>query len=167
MGSLSSSLVNRLLIMPHSFGVRARTRDMFSRSFREKGMVRTSTYLTTFKVGDIVDVVANAAIHKGMPHKFYHGKTGVVWNVTRRAVGVMINKVVGNRIIRKKIHVRVEHVRISRSREDFLKRVKQNEQLKKEAREKKIEVVCKRLPVQPKGGEIVRRKTVQEVKPLK
>jgi large subunit ribosomal protein L21e len=27
-----------------------------------------------------------------MPHKFYHGRTGIVWNVSKRAVGVVINK---------------------------------------------------------------------------
>jgi ribosomal protein L21E len=27
-----------------------------------------------------------------MPHKWYHGKTGLVWNVTKRAIGVEINK---------------------------------------------------------------------------
>ena len=27
-----------------------------------------------------------------MPHKFYHGKTGKVFNVTKRAVGVIVNK---------------------------------------------------------------------------
>ncbi|KAL1569337.1 Large ribosomal subunit protein eL21x/eL21w, variant 2 [Salvia divinorum] len=44
-----------------------------------------------------------------MPHKFYHGRTGRVWNVTKRAVGVELNKQVGNRIMRKRIHVRIEH----------------------------------------------------------
>ncbi len=29
---------------------------------------------------------------QGMPHKWYQGKTGVVWNVTKRALGVEINK---------------------------------------------------------------------------
>ena len=29
---------------------------------------------------------------QGMPHKFYHGKTGIVWNVTKRAVGVELLK---------------------------------------------------------------------------
>ncbi len=29
---------------------------------------------------------------QGMPHKYYHGKTGVVWNVTKRSVGVEVNK---------------------------------------------------------------------------
>ncbi|CAL9758340.1 unnamed protein product [Musa acuminata subsp. burmannicoides] len=27
-----------------------------------------------------------------MPHKFYHGRTGKFWNVTKRAVGVEVNK---------------------------------------------------------------------------
>lgn len=27
-----------------------------------------------------------------MPHKWYQGKTGRVWNVTKRAIGVEINK---------------------------------------------------------------------------
>jgi ribosomal protein L21E len=31
-----------------------------------------------------------------MPHKYYHGKTGVVWNVTKRAVGVEVNKQVSD-----------------------------------------------------------------------
>ncbi|KAG0018244.1 hypothetical protein BGZ80_007396, partial [Entomortierella chlamydospora] len=60
--------------MPHSYGIRARTRHMFARNFREHGMpIKLTTYLKTYKVGDIVDIKANGAIHKGMPHKFYHG----------------------------------------------------------------------------------------------
>ncbi|KAL7203484.1 hypothetical protein ACSBR2_016716 [Camellia fascicularis] len=27
-----------------------------------------------------------------MPRKFYHGRTGQVWNVTKRAIGVEMNK---------------------------------------------------------------------------
>jgi len=69
-----------------------------------------------------------------MPHKFYHGKTGLVWNITPRAVGVQVNKRVGNRIIQKRLHVRVEHVKHSHSRKDFLERVVRNEELKKEAK---------------------------------
>lgn len=34
---------------------------------------------------------------QGMPHKFYHGKTGRVWNVTKRAIGVELLKQVGLR----------------------------------------------------------------------
>jgi len=45
-------------------------------------------------VGDYVDIKANASIQKGMPFKGFHGRTGVVFNVTKRALGVTVNKVV-------------------------------------------------------------------------
>ena len=35
-------------------------------SFIEKGMIRLSTYLTQFRVGDIVDIKANGAVQKGL-----------------------------------------------------------------------------------------------------
>lgn len=46
------------------------------------------------QVGDVVDVKANPSIQKGMPFKHYHGRTGVIYNVTKRAVGVEVNKLV-------------------------------------------------------------------------
>merc|ERR1719476_845687 len=49
-----------------------------------------------------------------MAYRYYHGRTGIVWNVTRSAVGVVINKLIGNRIRRKKIHVRIEHIKKSK-----------------------------------------------------
>jgi large subunit ribosomal protein L21e len=78
--------------MPHSYGYRARTRDLFAQPFRKHGVVPLSKYLTTFKIGEYVDIRANGAVHKGMPQKFYHGKTGRIWNITPRAVGVEVNK---------------------------------------------------------------------------
>lgn len=78
--------------MPAGHGLRSRTRDLFARPFRKKGYIPLSTYLRTYKIGDYVDVKVNGAVHKGMPHKFYHGRTGRVWNVTKRAIGVEINK---------------------------------------------------------------------------
>lgn len=78
--------------MSAGHGLRSRTRDMFARPFRKKGHIALSTYLTIYKIGDYVDVKVNGAIHKGMPHKHYHGRTGRVWDVTKRALGVEINK---------------------------------------------------------------------------
>ena len=97
--------------MVHSHGVRARTRDLFAKDFKKHGAVPFSKYFTIFKVGDYVDVIADGSVHKGMPHKFYHGKTGRVFNVTAHAVGVIVNKSHNGRIIPKRIHVRIEHVR--------------------------------------------------------
>jgi hypothetical protein len=36
-------------------------------------MIKLSTFMKPYKVGDYVDIKANAAQQKGMPHKFYHG----------------------------------------------------------------------------------------------
>jgi large subunit ribosomal protein L21e len=137
--------------MPHTSGYRARTRKLFARDFRKHGMPAVSTYLVNYKVGDLVDIAANSAIHKGMPHKFYHGRTGRVFNVSKRALGIIVNKTLGNRILAKRITVRVEHVKQSNSRKDFLKRVVANEKIKTEARKLKQKPVgIKRQPVQPK-----------------
>ena len=46
--------------------------------------------------GDYVDIKVDSSIHKGMPFKHYHGRTGVVFNVNKRAVGVIVNKAVRN-----------------------------------------------------------------------
>ena len=48
-----------------------------------------------------------------MPHKSYHGKTGRVFNVTKHAVGVVVNKRVRGKILAKRISVRVEHIKKS------------------------------------------------------
>lgn len=83
--------------MPHSFGYRARTRHMFKRDFKgefryrylywplvnailnlEHGLVKLSTFLINYHVGDIVDIKANAAQQKGMPHKYYHGCVSMI-----------------------------------------------------------------------------------------
>ncbi|EFJ28214.1 hypothetical protein SELMODRAFT_170832 [Selaginella moellendorffii] len=148
--------------MPAGHGQRARTRDLFAREFRKKGPIPLSVYLRTFRVGDYVDVKVNGAIHKGMPHKFYHGRTGVVWNVTKRAVGVEMNKQVGNRIIKKRLHVRIEHVKPSRCREDFLKRIKSSA----EARKSGNKTCLKRQPAGPKPGFIVEGATLETVTPV-
>ena len=63
----------------------------------------------------------NGAVQKGMPYKYYHGKTGRVFNVTKRAVGVIVNKQLRGKIIPKRINVRIEHIQHSRCREDFLR----------------------------------------------
>jgi len=136
--------------MPHSFGYRARTRSMFKRGFKEHGPIKMSTYLATYRVGDVVDIKANAAQQKGMPHKYYHGRTGVVYNVTPSAVGVIVNKIVGNRYIEKRVNLRVEHVRHSKSRQEFLTRVKENDQKRALAKEKGEKISLKRIPATPR-----------------
>ena len=128
---------------------------MFQRDFKKHGAIPLSTYLKVYKVGDIVDIKANGSIQKGMPHKYYQGKTGIVFNVTKSAVGVIINKVVGNRYIEKKVNLRVEHVKHSACRQEFLNRVKSNAALKKEAKAKGEQISLKRQPAQPRPAKLI------------
>ncbi|KAI9819219.1 MAG: 60S ribosomal protein L21A [Pycnora praestabilis] len=144
--------------MGHSGGMRAGTRYAFSRDFKKKGYIKLSTYLRQYKVGDIVDIKANGAVQKGMPHKVYHGKTGVIYNVTKSAVGVIIYKRVGNRYIEKRVNVRVEHISLSRSREEFIHRVKTNAEKKKIAKTEGTHMHLKRQPLMPREARTISTK---------
>ena len=145
--------------MPHSFGYRARTRHLFKVDFRKHGIIGLQTYMKTYKVGDYVDVIANSKIQKGMPHKFYHGRTGIVFNVTQTSVGVIVNKIVNGRIMHKRINIRIEHVQHSKCRDDFLNRVKSNEKTKaaiRAAGKDGVKKNLKRQAAQPRAGRIVK-----------
>ncbi|KAF8079217.1 translation protein SH3-like domain-containing protein [Lyophyllum atratum] len=134
--------------MPHSFGYRARTRHMFKRGFKESGPTKLSTFLVNYYVGDIVDIKANSSQQKGMPHKYYHGRTGIVYNVTPLCL-------VGNRFIEKRVNLRVEHVRHSKCRQEFLDRVKSNHAAHAAAKAKGERINLKRVPLQPREAHTV------------
>lgn len=141
--------------MVHSHGKRARTRDLFSKPYKKHGATPFQRYFINYRVGDFVDVIADGSIHRGMPHKCYHGRTGTVFNVTKSSVGVIVNKYHNGRIIPKRICVRVDHVRKSRSREAFVERVRANDALKVQAKKDGVKIVTKRIPVQPIESHVV------------
>ncbi|EEB11498.1 60S ribosomal protein L21, putative [Pediculus humanus corporis] len=144
--------------MTNSKGYRRGTRDLFSRKFKKHGTIPLATYMKVYKVGDIVDIKGNGCVQKGMPYKAYHGKTGRVYNVNPHALGVIVNKRVRERIIAKRINVRVEHVKHSKCREDFLRRVHENERLKKKYKNKRVHVCLKRKPAPPRPAHVVQAK---------
>lgn len=113
--------------------------------------VRPETSVRTLRS----ELITAGAVQKGMPYKVYHGKTGIVYNVTKSSVGVILHKQVGNRYLEKRINVRIEHVRHSRSREDFLKRVKLNFAKQQKAKETGEKQQMKRLPAQPREARTV------------
>ena len=79
----------------------------------------------------------------------------MIYNVTKSAVGVILYKQVRNRYIEKRVNVRVEHVRLSRSREEFLTRVKENARKRREAKVKGETVFLKRQPAKPREARTV------------
>ena len=125
-------------------GYRQGTRYKFAKAFRRRGAIRMTNYLQKHKIGDFVDIVVDGAIHKGMPHHIYHGRTGRIFNVNPRSIGVLINKQVRNRLEQKRINVRVEHIRKSDCRTKFLVNVKKNDALRAEAKKNNTKLNLKR-----------------------
>ena len=119
-----------------------------------QGMPTLSRYMGGFKRGDYVDIKADSSVQKGLPYHFYHGRTGVCYNVTKNALGVEMTKVIGNRQLRKRINVRIEHCRKSRCNEAFLRRVQENDAKKRAAKEagETSKLSTKRVPAGAKPG---------------
>ena len=152
--------------MTNTKGYRRGTRYLFARAFRRKGVEHLSTYLRVYKRGDLVNIKGNGAFQKGMPHKFYHGRTGRVFNVAPHAIGVVVNKRVRNRIIPKRINVRIEHVQPSKCRDEFVRRVKANAAKRAEAKAKNEKISLKRIPEQPRKGHFIRTNKLNRVENL-
>ncbi|XP_061038674.1 large ribosomal subunit protein eL21-like [Eubalaena glacialis] len=142
--------------MINTKGKRRGTRYMFSRPFRKHEVAPLATCMRIYKKGDIVDIKGMGTVQKGMPHKCYHGKTGRVYNVTQHAVGIIVNKQVKGKILAKRINVHIEHIKPAKSRDSFLKQVKENGQKKKEAKEKGTWVQLEHQPVPPRDAHFVR-----------
>lgn len=73
---------------------------------------------------------------------------------------------VGNRIIKKRIHVRIEHVLPSRCTEEFRLRKQNNDKLKAEAKACGKRISTKRQPAGPKPGFMVEGTTLETVTPI-
>ena len=142
--------------MTNSKGYRARTRGKFNKPFRGHGTTKIGNYLRKFCLGDFATILMDGAIHKGMAHQSYHGQTGRVFNVNPRSVGLLFYKTVGNRKIEKRVHVRVEHLKKSDCRKDFLARVKENDKKKAQAKKDKKIISTKRSPQLPLKERVVK-----------
>lgn len=73
-------------------------------------------------------------------------RTGVVYNVTPRGLGVELNKKVKGKILKKRICIRYEHAKPSACREDFLQRVKVNDVAKNLANKEQRKYSCRQRP---------------------
>jgi len=141
--------------MPHKRGTRHGTRNKYTKPFRRNGTIRMANYLNRHKIGDYVDVLVDSAIHRGMPHYVYHGKTGKIFNLNKNSAGVIVNKQVRNRIIPKRLNVRIEHLRKSRCRTAFCERIRLNDALKAQANKDGKRISTKRVPAGPKEEQLV------------
>ena len=89
-----------------SHGYRHGTRSLLKKSPREKGKLGLSRLLREYNPGEKVIIKIEPSVHKGMPHKRYHGKVGVIKEKRGRAYVVSVTQ--GDAV--KEIIVRPEHI---------------------------------------------------------
>jgi len=87
-------------------GYRRKTRSILRRKPRERGKTGLSKILYEYKPGEKVVVKIDPSVHKGMPHRRYHGKIGVI--VDKRGRSYVVNVTQGEAV--KEIIVRPEHM---------------------------------------------------------
>ncbi|MGD8505063.1 MAG: 50S ribosomal protein L21e [Candidatus Bathyarchaeota archaeon] len=92
--------------MRKSKGYRAKTRALLRRKPRERGKTGLSKVLHKYTSGEKVVVKLDPSIHKGMPHRRYHGRIGVIAKMKGRAYVVDVTQ--GDAT--KQIIVRPEHL---------------------------------------------------------
>ncbi|MCS7097279.1 MAG: 50S ribosomal protein L21e [Candidatus Methanomethylicia archaeon] len=94
-------------MIKHSVGYRSRTRKLLRKDVREKGIIPISRVIYPYKEGDKVAITINPSVHKGMPHRRYHGKIGII--IGRRGKAYMIKVNLGDK--EKLIITRPEHIK--------------------------------------------------------
>jgi len=83
-----------------------KTRALFKRDPRERGKTTLGKILRSYNEGDKVVVKIDSSMHRGMPHRRYHGRMGIV--AAKRGRSYIIHVTQGDAT--KEIIVRPEHL---------------------------------------------------------
>ncbi len=89
-----------------SKGFRTKTRTLIRRKPRDRGKQPLGRLLIPYNPGQLVRIMINPAVQKGMPHRRYHGRVGTVAEKRGRAYVVEVQ---GTRVPRI-IIARPEHI---------------------------------------------------------
>jgi large subunit ribosomal protein L21e len=92
--------------MRRSKGYRSRTRSLLRKHPRERGKIGLSRILRPYQSGDKVTIILDPSVHKGMPHRRYHGRIGVVQE--KRGQSYVVSVDIGKQT--KRIIARPEHM---------------------------------------------------------
>ena len=92
--------------MKKSKGYRAGTRHLLKKKPRERGKLSLSNLLYQYEPGNRVVIKIDPSVHKGMPHKRYHGKVGTV--IDKRGRSYIVSVTQGNAV--KEVIIRPEHL---------------------------------------------------------
>jgi len=92
--------------MRKSKGYRSGTRHLLTKRPREHGKIGLSTLLQEYDSGSQVVIKIDSSLHKGMPHRRYHGRIGTVVEKRGRSYVVRVSQ--GDAL--REIIVRPEHL---------------------------------------------------------
>ena len=87
-------------------GFRRKSRYVLKRKPRERGKIGLSTIMREYEPAEKVVIKLNPSVHKGMPHRRFHGRIGVI--AKKRGRSYVVNVSQGNAM--KEIIVRPEHI---------------------------------------------------------
>ncbi len=87
-------------------GYRRKTRHLLRRRSRERGKMGLSRILHEYEPNEKVVIKLDSSVHKGMPHRRFHGKIGII--AEKRGRSYVINVPQGQAT--KEIIVRPEHI---------------------------------------------------------
>jgi large subunit ribosomal protein L21e len=92
--------------MRGSKGYRSGTRRLLKKEPRERGKIRLSKLLYEYQPNSRVVIKIDPSVHKGMPHRRYHGKVGTI--IDKRGQSYIVSVTQGDAV--KEIIVRPEHL---------------------------------------------------------
>ena len=93
--------------MPKSKGYRSKTRKVLKKASRKRGMIPLGRLLREYKLGEKATIIIEPSIHKGMPHKRYHGRVCVISG--KRGSSYLVKLNIGSE--ERSLFVRPEHLR--------------------------------------------------------
>jgi len=92
--------------MRGSKGYRSGTRRLLKKGPRERGKIGLSKLLYEYQPNSRVVIKIDPSVHKGMPHRRYHGKVGTI--IDKRGQSYIVSVTQGDAV--KEIIVRPEHL---------------------------------------------------------
>jgi large subunit ribosomal protein L21e len=92
--------------MSGSKGYRSGTRRLLKKEPRERGKIGLSKLLYEYQPNSRVVIKIDPSVHKGMPHRRYHGKVGTI--IDKRGQSYIVSVTQGDAV--KEIIVRPEHL---------------------------------------------------------
>ena len=93
-------------------GYRAKTRRLYRKNVRARGLPGLSRFMVEYEVGNKIDIIGDPSFQKrGLPHRRFHGKTGVVLSQRGRCFEISVKD--GNKP--KILFLGREHMRLNRS----------------------------------------------------